>query len=71
LERLNEDLPRGYKDMLGHCKMIMENDGGGITINPYKFDELIIALRTAVDNDGILDKDLHHTMIYSMHLDPR
>jgi hypothetical protein len=41
--------------MLGHCKMILERDGGRIAINPDKFDKLITALRTAVDNDGTLD----------------
>jgi hypothetical protein len=46
-----------HKAMLGHCKMIMENDGGRIAINPDKFDKLITALRTAVDNDGTLDKE--------------
>jgi hypothetical protein len=46
-----------HKAMLGHCKMIMENDGGKIAINPNKFDKLITALRTAVDNDGTLDKE--------------
>jgi hypothetical protein len=35
----------------------MENDGGRIAINPDKFDKLITALRTAVDNDGTLDKE--------------
>ncbi|MFL6425167.1 MAG: hypothetical protein ACJ71R_16465 [Nitrososphaeraceae archaeon] len=40
--------------------MILEKDGGGrIAINPNKFDKLIItALRTAVDNDGTLDKEV-------------
>jgi hypothetical protein len=28
-----------------------------IAINPAKFDKLITAIRTAVDNDGILDKE--------------
>jgi hypothetical protein len=38
--------------MLGHCKMLLEHDGGGrIAINPDRFDKLITALRTAVDND--------------------
>jgi hypothetical protein len=47
-----------HKAMLGHCKMILENYGGRIAINPDRFDKLIItALRTAVDNDGTLDKD--------------
>jgi hypothetical protein len=46
-----------HKTMLGHCKMIMEHDGGRIAINPDKFDKLITALRTAVDNDGVLDKE--------------
>jgi hypothetical protein len=40
-----------YKAMLGHCKMILEDDGGRIAINPHKFDKLITSLRTAVDND--------------------
>jgi hypothetical protein len=48
--------------MLGHCKMLLENEGdrgGGrrIAINPDRFDKLITALRTAVDNDGTLDKE--------------
>jgi hypothetical protein len=47
-----------HKAMLGHCKMIMENDGGRIAINRDKFDKLITVLRTAVDNDGVLDKEL-------------
>ena len=46
-----------HKAMLGHCKMILENDGERIAINPDKFDKLITALRTAVDNDGTLDKE--------------
>jgi hypothetical protein len=36
----------------------MENDGGRIAINRGKFDKLITVLRTAVDNDGVLDKEL-------------
>lgn len=43
--------------MLGHCKMILESEGGRISINPDRFDKLITALRTAVDNDGTLDKE--------------
>jgi hypothetical protein len=46
-----------HKSMLGHCKMILEKDGGRIAINPT-FDKLITALRTAVDNDGALDKEV-------------
>jgi hypothetical protein len=40
--------------------MILEKDGEGrIAINPDKFDKLLItALRTAVDNDGILDNEV-------------
>ena len=37
--------------------MILENDGGRIAINPDKFDKSITALRTAVDNDGTVDKE--------------
>lgn len=43
--------------MLRHCKMIVEKDGGRIAINPDRFDKLITSLRTAVDNDGVLDKE--------------
>jgi hypothetical protein len=40
--------------MLGHCKMILEQDGGKIAINPDRFDKLITALRTAVNMHIIL-----------------
>jgi hypothetical protein len=46
-----------HKAMLGHCKMILERDGGRIGINPDRVDKLITSLRTAVDNDGVLDKE--------------
>jgi hypothetical protein len=46
-----------HKAMLGHCKMIMEHDDGRIAINPDRFGKLITALRTAVDNDGTVDKE--------------
>ena len=46
-----------HKAMLGHCKMILESEGGRIAIHPDKFDKLITSLRTAVDNDGVLDKE--------------
>jgi hypothetical protein len=37
--------------------MILEKDSGNIAINPYRFDKLVTALRTVVDNDGTLDKE--------------
>jgi hypothetical protein len=47
-----------HKAMLGHFKMILENDGGGrIAIDPDRFDKLITDLRTAVDNDVTLYKE--------------
>jgi hypothetical protein len=46
-----------HKAMLGHCKMLLERNGGHIAINPDRFDKLITALRTAVDNDGTLGKE--------------
>jgi hypothetical protein len=46
-----------HKAMLGHCKMILESEGGRIAINPGRFDKLITALRTAMDNDSVLDKE--------------
>ncbi|MFL6433120.1 MAG: hypothetical protein ACJ71O_05230 [Nitrososphaeraceae archaeon] len=58
-----------HKAMLGHCKMILESEGGRIAINPDKFDKLITALRTAVDNDVYYIKKQHHMTIYLMLLD--
>jgi hypothetical protein len=46
-----------HKAMLGHCKMILEHEPRKIAINPDTFGKLITSLRTAVDNDGILDKE--------------
>jgi hypothetical protein len=46
-----------HKAMLGHCKMILEHEPRKVAINPDRFDKLITALRTAVDNDGTLDKE--------------
>jgi hypothetical protein len=37
--------------------MILEHEPRKIAINPDKCDKLITALRTAVDNDGVLDKE--------------
>ena len=37
--------------------LLLEHDGGRMAINPDRFDKLITALRTAVDNDGVLDKE--------------
>ena len=37
--------------------MILEHEPGKIAINPDKFDKLITSLRTAVDNDSVLDKE--------------
>ena len=42
--------------MLCRRKIILENEGGRIAINPV-FDKLITSLRTAVDKDGTLDKE--------------
>jgi aromatic ring-cleaving dioxygenase len=46
-----------HKAMLSHCKMILEHEPRKIAINPDRFDKLITSLRTAVDNDGVLDKE--------------
>jgi hypothetical protein len=43
-----------HKEMLGHCKMLLEK--GYIAINPA-FDKLIISLRTAVAEENTLDKE--------------
>ena len=64
---MTQNINKEHKAMLGHCKMILEQEPGKIAINPDRFDKLITALRTAVDNDGILDKE-YHIMIYLMLL---
>jgi hypothetical protein len=38
-------------------KIILWQWNSFLAINPDKFDKLITALRTAVDNDGTLDKE--------------
>ena len=40
--------------MLSHCKMLLEN--GCIAINP-DFDKLVTSLRTAIEDNGMLDKE--------------
>ena len=45
-----------HKAMLGHAKMLLEN--GHISIDQGKHDKLITALRTAVENEGVLDKEV-------------
>jgi hypothetical protein len=45
-----------HKMMLGNCKILMEKNGGYVSINP-KFTKLITSLRTAVEEDGTLDKE--------------
>jgi hypothetical protein len=46
-----------HKSMLGNCKILIEKNGGYISINP-KFTKLITSLRTAVEEDGTLDKEV-------------
>jgi hypothetical protein len=36
---------------------VLEHELGKVAINPDRFDKLITSLRTAVDNDGVLDKE--------------
>ena len=44
-----------HKAMLGHAKMIFEK--GYVSINT-RHDKLITSLRTAVENEGVLDKEV-------------
>jgi hypothetical protein len=43
-----------HKTILSHCKMLLED--GCITINPV-YDKLITSLRTAIEDNGMLDKE--------------
>lgn len=56
-----------HKDMLAHTKMVLED--GYLSINP-KFDKLIVALKTAVENDGSLSKEesSHHDILDGLRL---
>jgi hypothetical protein len=46
-----------HKNMLAHCKELMEYQNGFVAIHP-RYNKLIIALRTAVENvEGSLDKE--------------
>ena len=46
-----------HKNMLAHCKEMLEYRNGYMSINP-RFNKLITSLRTAVENgEGFLSKD--------------
>jgi hypothetical protein len=46
-----------HKEMLAHCKEMLEYQNGHVAIN-LRHSKLITALRTAVENgEGILDKE--------------
>ena len=48
---------REHKDTLAHCKEMLEYQNGHMAIHP-RFNKLITALRTAVENgEGVLDKE--------------
>jgi late competence protein required for DNA uptake (superfamily II DNA/RNA helicase) len=49
--------PGQQQDARDVSERSLEQDPGKIAINPDKFDKLITSLRTAVDNDGTLDKE--------------
>ena len=56
--------------MLRHCNMIREDDGGKFAINLNRFNKLITSLRTAVDNDGVLNKEAtsYNDIFYAFRL---
>jgi hypothetical protein len=56
-----------HKTMITRCKMILEK---GILQVHSKFDKLIIALRTAIEEDGNLDKELtsYHDIFDALRL---
>lgn len=45
-----------HKEMLAHTKEMMEYHNGQMSIHPSK-QKLITALRTAIENEGMLDKE--------------
>ena len=58
-----------HKDMLAHVKEMMEYQNGHMAIYP-RFNKLITSLRTAVENDGTLDKEAtsHDDILDSLRL---
>jgi hypothetical protein len=56
-----------HRSMLDHCRMVLSDNY--IAIHP-RFEKLIIALRTATDQDGSLQKDLtsHNDIFDSFRL---
>jgi hypothetical protein len=49
---------KNHKEMLAHCKELMEYKNGLVAINP-RINKLITALRTAVEKcEGSLDKEM-------------
>ena len=46
-----------HKQMLAHCKELLEYKNGMVAIHP-RYNKLITVLRTAVENgEGVLDKE--------------
>ena len=59
-----------HKHMLAHCKSMLEYQNGQVAIHP-RFNKLITALRTAVENgEGSLDKEAtsHNDLFDSFRL---
>ena len=59
-----------HKDMLAHCKELLEYRNGYMSINP-RFKKLITSLRTAVEiGEGVLDKHAtsHDDLVDSFRL---
>jgi hypothetical protein len=47
-----------HKEMLAHCKELLEYNRGMVAIDGIRHSKLITALRTAVENgEGVLDKE--------------
>ena len=58
-----------HKEMVAHCKELMEYQNGQLAINP-KFNKLITALRTVVEKgDGSLDKEaISHDLFEALRM---
>jgi hypothetical protein len=59
-----------HKEMLAHCKELLEYRKGYMSINP-RFNKLITSLRTAVEDSlGNLDKEVtsHDNMLYAFRM---
>ncbi|MFZ0554677.1 MAG: hypothetical protein WAM26_05240 [Nitrososphaeraceae archaeon] len=55
---LETNFRQEHRNMLAHCKSLLELNGGCVALDAERHNKLVVALRTAIEKgDGSLDKD--------------